>query len=246
MKTHFAPEINEVLIQTQNSQCEYLLLWYRGEPDQCRYYSQKLIDNNPNYFADLIYEKNKTNDYINGNIANLFIFLNDNSIESQSVELKDTSFNLTFNLKGILGIKYLRFDPTENRFCRAKITSIKYRISENELIEYPLAQLESNGKLDKDGFFSFEILDPMIFIHLQGLIESIIIEGERELESFHKVDELLNQKNEELKQKSEVLNRIYASRTWRLSLKIAKIGRNLIPKNSILEKLVIKCISSLK
>ena len=151
-------------------------------------------------------EIKRNNDYHNGNIASLFIFLKDNSIINRSSELNNTHFNLTFDIKGISGIKYLRFDPTESKICRVKIISIKYESLQSGFIEYPLDELTSNGKLDTDGYFVFETLDPMIYIQVQDSTDLITIEGYRELAPLQKVDDLLRLKNEELDQKKEELN----------------------------------------
>jgi glycosyltransferase involved in cell wall biosynthesis len=206
MKNQFAPEINKILIETQNRNSEYLMANFKEQPEKCRYYSYKLIENDPGYLANLFNEKNKFSDYHIGNMANLYIFLDNNSVLSKNVELKNTHFNLTFDLTGITGIKHLRFDPTENRICRVKISSVTYKQSENEFIKYPIAKLTSNGKLDADGFFSFETLDPMIYIQVQDSIDLITIEGDRELEPMQKVDEILRSKNEEINHRKEELN----------------------------------------
>lgn len=217
MKNQFSPEINKILIETQSRNSEYLMTNFKEQPVKCKYYSSKLIENDPVYLANLLNEKNRLNDYHTGNMSNLFIFLNNNSIVTKNAELKETHFNLTFDLKGITGIKQLRFDPTENRICRVKITSIKLKPSDSEFIEYPIAELSSNGKLNADEFFSFETLDPMIYIQVHDPIDLITIEGECEIEPIQKVDELLRLKNEEIKHKNEELDQILASKSWRIT-----------------------------
>jgi glycosyltransferase involved in cell wall biosynthesis len=220
MKDQFSPGINKILTEVQSRNSEYLMIYYREQPDKCRYYLNKLTENGLDIFANLLDEKTKTLNYLAGNMSSLFVFLDNNSFIQKSIELRETNFHFTFDLKGITGIKQLRFDPTENRICRLKIISIKFIAPGEKIIDYPLAELTSNGKLNADGYFSFETLDPMIYIHLPGSMDSIVIKGVCELEPIHRVDELLraknevinskyaelNQKDEELSQKNEIIN----------------------------------------
>jgi O-antigen biosynthesis protein len=150
-------------------------------------------------------EIEKIHDNYQGNNVNLFILLNDDTIIQKNAELKENHFILTFDLHGITGIKQVRFDPTENRICKVKIASVKVKSPENECTEFPLGDLTSNGVLLSSGFFSFETLDPMIYIRVTDPVESITLEGVRELSTIQGVDELIRAKNAALDQKIEEL-----------------------------------------
>jgi hypothetical protein len=53
MKNHFSPGINKILIETQSRNAEYLMIKLKDQPDRCKYYANKLIENNPLYLANL-------------------------------------------------------------------------------------------------------------------------------------------------------------------------------------------------
>ncbi len=53
MKFHFAPNVNKILIGTQNRDAKRLMIHYKDQPDKCKYFSDKLLENNPLYILNL-------------------------------------------------------------------------------------------------------------------------------------------------------------------------------------------------
>jgi hypothetical protein len=64
MKNNFTPEINKILIENQNRDSEYLMMNFQEEQEKCRYYSIKLIENDPAFLANLRTENSQLKEII--------------------------------------------------------------------------------------------------------------------------------------------------------------------------------------
>ena len=99
MKNQFSTEINKILIESQNRDAEYLMIKLKDQEERCRYYTNKLIENNPLYVANL---KSET------------VLLKE-KIVSNIYELSEIKRSLAYKLSS----KFLRFG-----FIRVSLTMI--------------------------------------------------------------------------------------------------------------------------
>ena len=53
MKDQFTPEINKILRKAQNTHAEYMMLNMIDQPERCKFFTAKLLENNPLYVANL-------------------------------------------------------------------------------------------------------------------------------------------------------------------------------------------------
>jgi glycosyltransferase involved in cell wall biosynthesis len=53
MKGHFDPVVNKKLIESQNRNSERLMFHFKDQPDKCKYYTQKILENDPLYALNL-------------------------------------------------------------------------------------------------------------------------------------------------------------------------------------------------
>jgi hypothetical protein len=86
-------------------------------------------------------------------------------------------FCLTFKLGRPVAIKRLRWDPTELHICRVRLEQIVWSDEQGHVRPVDLALVESNGNRLPRHEFTFDNLDPMLFIPAHGTATSVSIQG---------------------------------------------------------------------
>lgn len=168
------------------------------------------------------------------NVMNLFIGhesklyvdagrgLNEEDVLRKKANLRLSEFQQTFDLSAYPAVRLLRWDPMEDRFCKVKIEAITCQDDSGQTREIALSTIRANGLRLNDGTVVFENFDPGFVIPVEGPIRKVTIRGKWEHEEMR---EALEKFAKLLDVKEHQLQRILASRSWRLLAPVRYLGQ---------------------
>lgn len=127
MKHHFTPAVNKILMEVQNRVAEKLMLHFKDQPDKYTYYTNKILENDPQYAVNLKLD----NSLLNKNVA------------SKIEELKRQKHLLNRRISELNAIKNSRLFKLSKIFkslfmvvnLRAFVKTIRNKISFNKTQE---------------------------------------------------------------------------------------------------------------
>jgi SAM-dependent methyltransferase len=94
----------------------------------------------------------------------------------------DGDFALTFTVPGQTGVKGLRWDPIEQRFCRVRLDHVTWEDTSGTEHEVDLSELATNGTRDADGAIRFDTVDPLVLLPVSGDVRRVTVRGRLEVE----------------------------------------------------------------
>jgi hypothetical protein len=102
-------------------------------------------------------------------------------VRRQSFPARSGPFNLTFGLKAA-AVASLRWDPVELRACKVHLETVSWRDFNGYAFTLDLAAVTSNGIRRSEGAFTFDTLDPMLFLPITGSVSEVTICGQCEID----------------------------------------------------------------
>jgi glycosyltransferase involved in cell wall biosynthesis len=109
---------------------------------------------------------------------------NENEVARISTSL-DSSFCLSFDLSRFVGVRGLRWDPLEGRFCRVHLESAAWVDDTGNERKLDLAAMQANGNQLGPGAFDFPTIDPMVFLPIEGVVRSLTLRGRWHVATHH-------------------------------------------------------------
>lgn len=125
---------------------------------------------------------------------------------ARRVDPDASGFDLRFDLDGFATPRALRWDPTEGRFSTVRIEEALIETRAGGSLPVDLAAARTNGRRGADGAVVFDTLDPSFTFPVPADAIRFAVRGTWRVPATHqRVDELRAE-----------LDRVYASRAWRL------------------------------
>jgi glycosyltransferase involved in cell wall biosynthesis len=106
---------------------------------------------------------------------------NASQVRAAPINCSGDTFSFTFDVSDFAAIKRLRWDPVEFQLCRVRIAEASWDDRAGARHQLDLAGLSANGARGGDGTFTFDTLDPNIYLPIAGDVCSLTLLGSWQL-----------------------------------------------------------------